>query len=134
MFRVLSFVATIVVAVSSLLALAQPAAAHERRMLGPYQVVVGWLNEPAFAGETNAVDFTVTDTRASPAKAVEGLEKTLKVEIVAGGLTAGYRTEFRSRFGLPGKYAADVIPTKYGAYRFKITGKIEAQDVSETFE
>ncbi|MSQ37126.1 MAG: hypothetical protein EXR61_02285 [Chloroflexi bacterium] len=134
MFRVLSFVAAVAVALSMLLALSQPAAAHERRNLGPYQLVVGWLNEPAFVGETNAVDITVTDTRVTPAKPIEGLEKTLKVEILAGGLTAGYKADFRTRFGLPGKYAADIIPTKAGAYKFKVTGKIESLDVNEIFE
>src|SRR5688500_1011999 len=115
-------------------ALASPAEAHERRDLGPYQVVVGWLAEPAFAGVANAVDLRVTDTRTTPPRNVEGLEKTLTVEVFQGGSTTPFRASFRTRFGVPGAYAADVLPTREGNYRFVIKGKIETLDVNETFE
>ena len=113
---------------------AQTGSAHERRNLGPYQVVVGWLGEPAFAGVANAVDFRVTDTRSTPAKPVEGLEKTLTVEVFQGGSATPFSAPFRTRFGTPGAYAADIIPTRAGDYRFVVKGKIEALDVNETFE
>jgi hypothetical protein len=112
----------------------QPGSAHERRNLGPYQVVVGWLGEPAFAGVMNAVDFRVTDTRSTPAKPVEGLEKTLTVEVFQGGSTTPFSAPFRTRFGNPGAYAADILPTREGSYRFVVKGKIESLDVNETFE
>ena len=41
------------------------------------------------------------------------------------GLTTGFKATLRTRFGLPGQYDADILPTKDGAYRFRITGKIE---------
>jgi len=126
-------VATIAV-VASLAAHPGTADAHERRNVGPYQVVVGWLEEPAFAGVANAVDFRVTDTRSTPAKPVEGLEKTLTVEVFQGGSTAPFPASFRTRFGAPGAYAADIVPTREGAYRFVIKGKIESTDMSEVFE
>ena len=113
---------------------AQPATAHERRVVGPYQLVVGWLEEPSFVGVTNAVSLAVTDTRSSPPKAVEGLEKTLAVEVFQGGSTTGFVPAFRARFGAPGSYAADIVPTRQGSYRFVITGKIETIEVNETFE
>ena len=134
MSRAVSIVASFLIAVSTLVALSQPAAAHERRTIGPYQVVVGWIDEPAFVGQVNAVDFRVTDTRTNPAKNVEGLEKTLNVEVLSGGATTGFKAAFRTRFGLPGQYAADIVPTREGSYKFKITGKIETTDVNETFE
>ena len=37
------------------------ASAHERRTVGKYQFVVGWLNEPAFSGQMNSIDLRVTD-------------------------------------------------------------------------
>ena len=134
MSRAISVVAASLIAISTLLALSQPVAAHERRTIGPYEVVVGWIGEPAFVGQVNAVDFRVTDTRTNPAKNVEGLEKTVSVEILSGGATTGFKAAFRARFGLPGQYAADIVPTRDGAYRFKVTGKIESTDVNETFE
>lgn len=132
--RALSVAVALAVATLSLAAFAHPAEAHERRTLGPYQVVVGWLNEPAFAGSENAVDFRVTDARTTPPKNVEGLEKTLTVEVFQAGSTTPFRAVFRTRFGVPGAYAADILPTREGAYRFVVTGKIEALDVNETFE
>jgi len=131
MFRVRPVGAAMLVAVAALLALTQPVAAHERRNVGPYQVVVGFGSEPAFAGSTNGASIRITDTRTS--KPVEGVEKTLTVEIRAGGL-APLALPLRAVFGTPGLYQADFVPTKEGAYSFHFKGKIEAQDVDETFE
>jgi hypothetical protein len=127
------FVAALILAILAMPLLATPALGHERRMVGPYQFVVGWLNEPAFSGQVNGIDLTVTDTTKSNA-AVEGLEQTLKAEIFYGGLTAGHAVTLRARFGQPGKYAADVMPTKDGSYTFRIFGKVGATDVNEKFE
>nr|MBA2371416.1 hypothetical protein [Chloroflexota bacterium] len=127
--------AAVLVLITGAMSLAtQPGSAHERRNLGPYQVVVGWLGEPAFAGVMNAVDFRVTDTRSTPAKPVEGLEKTLTVEVFQGGSITPFSAPFRARFGTPGAYAADILPTRAGDYRFVVKGKIETLDVNETFE
>ena len=112
---------------------AVPALAHERRTVGPYQLVVGWLGEPAFTGQMNAIDLTVTDTTKSNAP-VEGLDKTLHAEITYGGLGTSLAVTFRARFGLPGKYAADVMPTKDGTYTFHIFGKVGSLDLDERFE
>jgi hypothetical protein len=112
----------------------QTAYAHERRTVGPYQLVVGFLNEPAYAGSLNGVDLTITDTRVTPAKNVEGIEKTLTVDVFAGGLSTSFKPPLAARFGQPGHYAAYFEPTRVGAYRFVFKGKIESQDVNETFE
>lgn len=132
--RALVVAAAFAVAVASSLAFPSPAEAHERRTVGPYQLVVGWLNEPTFAGATNAVSLAVTDTRSTPATAVEGLEKTLTVEVFQGGLTMPFASTFRARFGVPGGYAADMVPTRAGSYRFVISGTIGDLRVNETFE
>lgn len=132
--RLLAIVSASAIAALSVLTGTATAEAHERRNVGPYQFVVGWLEEPAFAGVTNAVSVAVTDTRITPAKPVEGLEKTLTVEVFQGGSTTAFSPSFRTRFGAPGSYAADVMPTREGSYRFVIKGKIETLDVNETFE
>lgn len=109
------------------------AEAHERRSVGPYQLVVGWLNEPAIQAQPNAATVRVSDTRAAPAKAVTGLEQTISIEIASGGL-APFSGAVRAVFGQPGLYALDVIPTAAGSYRFTIRGRIEDLAVEETFE
>ncbi|MBI2322865.1 MAG: hypothetical protein HYU88_12445 [Chloroflexi bacterium] len=56
--------------------------AHERRpVAGKYQLVVGFLNEPAFAGQMNGIDLRVT-VPAEGDKPIEGLEKTLKATVI----------------------------------------------------
>jgi hypothetical protein len=133
MTRLISLVAATLVVVSSFAIYGGTAAAHERRMVGPYQFVVGWLNEPAYVGLVNSLDLRVTDTRVTPAKAVEGLEKTLTVDLQAGGL-APLPLTVTARFGTPGAYNGYVMPTLTGTYIFTIKGKIETLDVNEKFE
>lgn len=72
--------------------------------------------------------------RATPPKAVEGIEKALTIQVFSGGLTNAFAGKVRAVFGQPGLYAVDVIPTLDGSYKFKVGGKIESTDVNETFE
>lgn len=58
------------------------ALAHERRAVGTYTFVVGFLNEPSIQGQPNGLDLTITDANGKP---VLGAEKTLKVGISYGG-------------------------------------------------
>ena len=133
MSRVISAAAALAVIVSSFAIFSGPAYAHERRNVGPYQFVVGFLSEPAFAGAVNGIDLTVTDTRSNN-KPVEGVEKTLSATVTAGGLTTPLNVTLATRFGMPGKYAAYFMPTKEGAYSFTFKGKVETMDVNEKFE
>lgn len=106
------------------------ALAHEKRTVGKYTFVVGFLNEPAIQNQPNGLDLTITDATGAP---VEGAETTLKVAIGFGG-SATKDLPLRARFGLKGKYTADVIPTKPGTYSFVFTGTLNGDPVNETFE
>ena len=134
MLRVLTLVATLSLSVAMLLATSSPASAHERRTVGPYQFVVGFLNEPAFAGSVNGIELTITDPRSTPPKSVEGVEKTLTADVYQGGLTTPLHLALATRFDLPGKYAGHFIPTRPGSYRFVLKGKVEQQDVKVTLD
>ena len=131
MTRLISLVAATAVIATSFIAFAGTAAAHERRTVGPYELEVGWLNEPAFAGLMNGLDLSVTDTRSD--KGVEGLEKTLTVDLQTGGL-APLALTLTARFGTPGAYDGTFMPTVAGTYTFHIKGKIDTQNVDEKFE
>ena len=134
MSRMAAVAATLAVAVSVLTLLATPALAHERRAVGPYQLVVGFVEEPSFLGGTNGVSLRVTDTRATPPTPVEGLQETLDVEVFHGGLTRSLALEFGAVFGQPGLYAAHFVPTAPGVYIFRIHGTIADLAVNERFE
>lgn len=106
------------------------ALAHEHRHVGPYELVVGWRNEPALAEQPNGLDLRVAlEEDETP---VEGLEGSLQAEVIFGNQTMPL--ELRPRFGQPGSYTADIIPTRAGSYVFHITGSIEGTAVDERFD
>jgi hypothetical protein len=106
------------------------ASAHETRTVaGKYKFVVGFLNEPALSDQPNGIDLTVTDVNTGDP--VQGLEKSLKAQIIYGGESEN--VTLSPRFNLPGKYTASVIPTKAGTWKFHFTGKINSDSIDETF-
>jgi hypothetical protein len=116
---------------ATLLPASRSALAHERREVGKYQLVVGFITEPALEGQPNGIDLRITDRETQ--QPVEGAEQTLKASIAFGG---GQPREFplRARFRMPGSYTADVIPTRSGSYVFTFSGQIEGQAINERFE
>ena len=111
---------------------ARPVLAHERREVGPYQVVVGFLAEPAFEGLKNGVDLRVLDRETQ--QPVEGLERTLQVELTYVPSGAAKLLRLRSLYREPGRYTADLIPTAPGHYRFRFFGSLAETAVNETFD
>jgi len=111
---------------------ARPVLAHERREVGPYQVVVGFLAEPAFEGLKNGVDLRVLDRETQ--QPVEGLERTLQVELTYVPSGAAKLLRLRSLYREPGRYTADLIPTAPGHYRFRFFGSMAETAVNETFD
>jgi hypothetical protein len=116
---------------------------HQRQLLqvGPsdYLVVIGSLNEPIYTGDKTGVDLTVLvpdpadpmDSRAKNVKPVEGLEKTLKVEIKAGPHARVF--ELYPRFREPGKYDAVYYPTVATTYSYRVFGTVNGAPFDVTF-
>jgi hypothetical protein len=129
-YRALNAMTAMAVIVASLLIFSGHAYAHERRTLGPYEVEVGWLNEPAYLGQLNSIDLHVTDTRND--QPVAGLEKTLTAEVAAGGLSP-YTLSLSAQFDTAGAYEGSIMPTVAGSYTFHLKGKIGTLDVDEKF-
>ena len=132
MSRLLAAVAALAVVLSSFVVNTNVALGHERRAVGAYTFVVGWINEPSYVNLLNSLDLTVTETAGG--KAVEGLEKTLKADLTFGGSNTPQPLTLAARFGLPGKYSGYVMPTKVGDYTFHITGTVGTMNVDEKFE
>lgn len=130
MHRVLSAISIMTIIVASALLASGTTYAHERRTVGPYQFIVGWLNEPAYVGQLNSLDLRITDTRTN--QPVTGLEKSLTADVAAGGI-APYKLTVTARFGTAGAYNGWVMPTVTGSYTFHITGTIDTQKVDEKF-
>jgi hypothetical protein len=132
MSRVLAAMAALAIVVTSFAFTSNVALGHERRNVGPYTFVVGWINEPSYVGLLNSLDLTVTETNGG--KAVEGLDKTLKADLTFGGSTQAQPLALAARFGQPGKYSGYVVPTKVGDYTFHITGTVGTMNIDEKFE
>jgi hypothetical protein len=125
------------VGAASVLALAVvvPASAHEIRTVGSYQFTVGWLHEPAYADEQNAVQFLLKDAAGNP---VTDLADTLKVEVIYQGqkmpaLSLAPTFDPDTGLGKPGEYLASLIPTRPGDYTFHFSGSIKSQAVDQSF-
>lgn len=131
MTRILSIAAAIAVVVS-LGIFASPAAAHERRTIGPYTFVVGWITEPAVIGQSNGLDLSVTETTG--AKPVEGLEQTLRAEVITGGGAKTRSLKLEPDRDQPGHYTSGFVPTRVGDYTFHISGTLGTTKIDEKFE
>lgn len=104
--------------------------AHERRTVGKYDFLVGWMNEPAYANQPNAISLTVTNTATK--KPVQGLDQTLKAEVIVGAKTMP--VDLTASDETPGLYTGNFIPTRVGGYIFHFTGMVENQKIDEKFE
>ena len=132
MTRIRVIAAAIAVVMASLGILSTPAAAHETRMVGPYTFIVGWVNEPAVAGQSNGLDLTVTETGGGTA--VLGLEKSLKAEVITGGGARTRSLELAPDSDVPGHYTSGFVPTRTGDYTFHISGTAGTTKIDEKFE
>ncbi|MEM7330605.1 MAG: hypothetical protein AAF490_00845 [Chloroflexota bacterium] len=98
--------------------------AHTRVELGPYVVIVGWLEEPVIVGERNALIVDISEDDIP----VEGVEATLDLELVYAG------SSFRSNINpteIPGFYTAEVFPTIRGQYNVRLFGNINGFEIDE---
>jgi hypothetical protein len=122
------------VAAAFVLALSSPAFAHEERTVGAYHLVVGWGDEPAYAGSKNSVQLILATEAGKP---VTNLGDSLQVELIFGEqqMELAFEPAFdvEEGFGTPGDYRAWIIPTAPGTYAFHLFGAIGKQKVDERF-
>jgi hypothetical protein len=109
--------------------------AHIVKTFGKYTVALGWVHEPTYVGEQNAVQVVIKDAAG---KAVTDLnDGDLKVTVSVGGKTSD-PLDLLNTFdpdtglGIPGDYEAPLIPTAPGDYTFHLSGTIDGTAVDET--
>lgn len=131
---ILLLVATLVLTVAPGIA-----SAHERRTVGNYSFVVGFLNEPVYAGELNSIDLTICDgaeckrdDKGVITNPINDAEKSLKVE-VSFGSSPIMALPIAPKYNTPGKYTGYFTPSKVGAYTFHIFGTINGNNIDEKF-
>ena len=111
------------------------AQAHVLKDFGPYSVALGWVHEPTYVGQLNAVQVVVKDAKGKPVTDIG--DGDLKVVVSVGGqdsaaldLVPTYDED--TGLGIPGDYEAPLVPTVPGDYTFHLTGKIHDTTVDET--
>jgi hypothetical protein len=127
----------------ALLSLPAAVSAHESRTVADdqYQMVVGFMNEPVFAGDKSGLEFWVTDVSAATPAAgdeeaegtpVEGLADSLQAEVIYGDQTM--ELPLTEKWDEPGGYYSVFFPTESeGDYSFRIYGTIDDVEIDETF-
>ena len=132
MSRLLAAIAVFAIVISSFAFSSNVALGHERRNVGPYTFVVGWLVEPAYVNYANGLSLDVTETEGG--KPLEGLEKTIKAEVIVGGGAKTLSLNLAADEESPGHYQGRFIPTKTGDYIFHLFGNAGPTNVDERFE
>jgi hypothetical protein len=109
------------------------ASAHERHVFEikgrQYEVVVGSLGEPLVVDDKSGVDLRVSTLPGN--KPVEGLQETLKVELIAGDKKK--ELPFETVYGTAGAYKAPFFPTVATTLSYRVFGTIEDTPFNVTF-
>lgn len=110
------------------LALAPATSAHSGIEVGEYLISVGWLHEPAFVGQPNAVQVTIVHHDDEKPVTDLALDAIAVVVSTAGqdSPSLALRPAFDAEEGVGplGEYDAVIVPTSPGDYSFHITGSI----------
>lgn len=99
--------------------------AHGHIEAGDYEIVVGWDVEPAYQGDVNGIELSITNSVTG--EPVEGAEATLHLELTYGSTTR--ELPLAARWGQPGGYIAHALPTAAGDYTVRIYGEINGTPV-----
>ncbi len=103
------------------------ASAHTTVTNGPYNVEIGWLDEPPIVGQMNAIvmNLSTSDGKSTPVTdPISGLTLTVSYGGQSKVLTLQPLGE-----DTPGQYVAPMLPTVAGLYTVDVTGKLGTTDV-----
>jgi hypothetical protein len=110
---------------------AGPASAHETASAGGLALELGWGTEPAYAGQLNTIQLIVThkadgDPVNDPAA---DLTATVSYSDRRQDFVLSPTYDAEAGTGVPGEYAALIIPTSPGDYSFHVIGRVEGVKV-----
>ena len=97
--------------------------AHTTIEVGPYEIEVGWQDEPPVVGILNAITIDVRDPGdvEGAFMGIINAFKNLQATVVSGGASKVLDINTDPR---PGHYYAKIIPTKIGSLEIKLQGEI----------
>jgi hypothetical protein len=116
---------------------AAPASAHAEKKAGKYTFVVGFGDEPAYAGQPNSLQVIVSrDGKPATdlADQLRGLQSHAfygtKADPMLDKIALPLEPHFGDGWGTPGDYRSFFVPTQAGAYTVHLHGKLGAQKVN----
>ena len=97
--------------------------AHTTVEVGPYEIEVGWQDEPPVVGLLNAITIDVREPGdvKGVSTGITSAFKKLEASVVSGGASKVLDVNVDPR---PGHYYAKIIPTKTGSLQVKLIGEI----------
>jgi hypothetical protein len=101
----------------------QPVAAHTPKMVGQYELTVGWRVEPPTVGFVNGLDLGIQRHYPNGTTAWVTGVTSLNATLSTGPATSA-KHSLDPQSGRPGWYTFDVIPTRPGIYTATINGTL----------
>ena len=110
--------------------------AHQSDSVGDYRIEIDWKNKPIVTGESNAIIVYVSEMDKSKEaadqsfdseKGIEGLRKTLKIQLVVDTESITLPLETTD---IPGMYQSPITPTFSGWSQLNFLGTINEQNVN----
>jgi len=104
--------------------------AHTTVETGPYEIEVGWQDEPPVVGILNAITIDIREPGnvEGVSMGVNNAFKNLRASIVSGGASKMLDINTDPR---PGHYYAKIIPTKTGSLEIKLQGEVNGIKINE---
>ncbi len=126
--RINKFAVACLLTLFLVLAAAGLASAHTTVTNGPYNVEIGWLDEPPIVGQMNGIimNLSTSDGNSTPVtEAISGLTLTVSYGGQNKALTLQPLGE-----DTPGQYVAPILPAIAGLYTVDVTGKLGTTDIT----
>ena len=104
--------------------------AHTTVEVGPYEIEVGWQDEPPVVGILNAITIDIREPGdvEGVSMGVNNAFKNLRASVVSGGASKVLDINTDPR---PGHYYAKIIPTKIGSLEMKLQGEVNGIKINE---
>jgi len=102
--------------------------AHTTIQVDPYEIEVGWQDEPPVVGILNAITIDIRepgDVEGVSTGITNGFKK-LEASVVSGGASKVLDINTDPR---PGHYYAKIIPTKTGSLQVELKGEINGVEI-----
>ena len=104
--------------------------AHTTIEVGPYEIEVGWQDEPPVVGILNAITIDIREPGdvEGASMGITNAFRNLDATIVSGGASKVLDINTDPR---PGHYYAKIIPTKTGSLELKLEGEINGVKIND---